>query len=162
MTPSARVRFIVDAEPRSQGSMTAVYNRRLGVSRVRHSNAPALQLWRNLIREAARNADAKLWTGPIGMHMVFGIKAPLDRRHGYPKAPDIDKLVRGVLDALTNLCYLDDSQVVKLDAQKVWESFTVIEVYRVERQQTKKRAAQTAIWQEDADRVEKDASEGIG
>jgi len=150
MTLSARVRFIVDAEPRSQGSMTAVYNRRLKVSRVRHSNAPALSSWRKEVRDAARNADAKLWTGPIGMQISFGIKAPLDKRHGYPKSPDLDKLVRGVLDALTNLCYVDDSQVVKIEAEKIWRSSTVIEVYRIERQSTSQRIAQATIWKEDA------------
>jgi len=156
MTLSARVRFIVDAEPRSQGSMTGVYNRRLGVSRVRHSNAPALSSWRKEVRDAARNADAKLWDGPIGMHIAFGIKAPLDTRHGYPKVPDIDKLVRSVFDALTGLCYIDDSQVVKLDAIKEWNTYTIIEVYRVERQSTKKRVPQATIWQEDAERMEQD------
>jgi len=150
MTPLARVRFIVDAEPRPQGSMTGVYNRRLGVSRVRHNNAPALMMWRTLVREAAREAGAELWTGPIGMHMSFGIKAPLDRRHGYPKYPDLDKLVRGVLDALTNLCYVDDSQVVKLDASKIWDPSTMIEVYRVERQSHSQRIAQASIWKDDA------------
>jgi crossover junction endodeoxyribonuclease RusA len=145
MVPSARLRFIVDAEPRSQGSMTAVYNRRLGVSRVRHANAPALSLWRNLIREAARMENAQLWTGPIGMQMSFGLRAPLDTRHGYPKSPDLDKLIRGVLDALTTLCYVDDSQVVRIDAEKVWRSYTEIEVYRIERQHPQRDTAQLAF-----------------
>jgi len=130
--------------------MTAVYNRRLGISRVRHSNAPALSSWRNLVREAARKEGAVLWTGPIGMRMSFGIKAPLDKRHGYPKYPDLDKLIRGVLDALTKVCYLDDSQVVNIEAEKVWRSTTEIEVYRIERKSGAQRIAQATIWQEDA------------
>jgi Holliday junction resolvase RusA-like endonuclease len=82
------------------------------------------------------------------MHMSFGLRAPLDTRHGYPKSPDLDKLVRGVLDALTTLCYVDDSQVVKLDAEKVWRSYTVIEVYRVERQHPDRSEAQLAFFTE--------------
>ena len=160
MTLSARVRFIVDAEPRSQGSMTAVYNRRLGIARVRHSNAPALSSWRNLVREAARKEGAALWTGPIGMRMSFGLKAPLNKSHGYPKSPDLDKLIRGVLDALTGVCYHDDSQVVNIESEKLWRSTTEIEVYRIERQSHSQRIAQATIWQEDAERMEKDTPTG--
>lgn len=146
----ARCKFVVDAEPRSQGSMTAVYNRQLGVARVRHANAPALSLWRSLIRERAHMANAEQWQGPIGISISFGIKAPQDTRHGYPKSPDLDKLVRGVLDALTGVCYGDDSQVVHILAEKVWHTATIIEVWRIERQSPKSTAAQATIWQEDA------------
>jgi crossover junction endodeoxyribonuclease RusA len=155
---AARIKFVVDAEPRSQGSMTAVYNRKLGVSRVRHSNAPALGSWRNLVREAARNAGAAKWDGPIGIRIEFGIHAPQDTRHGYPKYPDLDKLVRGVLDALTDVCYVNDSQVTIIDAVKMWDSATIIEVWRIERQSVKSTAAQATIWQEDAARVETHSS----
>ena len=157
MTLSARLRFIVDAEPRSQGSMTAVYNRRLGVARVRHSNAPALSLWRQLVRDGARRVNAEEWEGPIGIRISFGIKAPLNTKHGYPKSPDLDKLIRGVLDALTGVCYRDDSQVCKIDAQKIWQPVTVIEVWRVERQSAKGTDEQATFWQEDAVRLEKNA-----
>lgn len=142
----ARIKFVVDAEPRSQGSMTAVYNRQTKRSCVRHSNAPALGSWRNLVREAARKAGAVPWSGPVGMRIEFGIKAPQDTRHGYPKAPDLDKLVRGVLDALTEVCYEDDSQVTTIDAVKAWDSATIIEVWRIERQSPTGTAAQATIW----------------
>jgi crossover junction endodeoxyribonuclease RusA len=154
----ARIKFVVDAEPRSQGSMTAVYNRKLGVSRVRHSNAPALGSWRNLVREAARKAGAVPWSGPVGIRIEFGVRAPQDTRHGYPKYPDLDKLVRGVLDALTTICYDDDSQVTTIDAIKAWDSATIIEVWRIEKQSTKSTAAQATIWQKDASRVEANSS----
>ena len=36
----------------------------------------------------------------------------------HTKKPDIDKLVRLVLDALTGIAYVDDSQVVLLYAEK--------------------------------------------
>lgn len=150
----ARIKFVVDAEPRSQGSMTAVYNRKLGVARVRHNNAPALSLWRSLIRERAQMAKAEVWDGPIGIRISFGIKPPVDHRHGYPKRPDLDKLVRGVLDALTGTCYGDDSQVVVIQAEKVFHTATIIEVWRIERQSPKSTDAQATIWQEDAQGME--------
>jgi crossover junction endodeoxyribonuclease RusA len=34
--------------------------------------------------------------------------------------PDIDKLARAVLDALTGVAFRDDSQVAKLDLLKLW------------------------------------------
>lgn len=153
-----RVRFVVDAEPRSQGSMTAVYNRKLGVARVRHNAAPALSLWRSQCREAARMAKAEIWEGPIGIRISFGIRAPQDKRHGYPKRPDLDKLVRAVLDALTGTCYIDDSQVVLIEAQKVWDRATIIEVWRIERQSTPQ--GQSTIWKEDAQRMGTDEAQG--
>ena len=146
----ARIRFVVDAAPVSQGSMTAVYNRKLGVSRVRHAAAPALSLWRSLIRERATMAGAEQWTGPIGIRISFGIKPPKDAKHGYPKRPDLDKLVRGVLDALTGFCYVDDSQVTTIQAEKVFHTATIIEVWRIERQSPNATDAQATIWQEDA------------
>jgi crossover junction endodeoxyribonuclease RusA len=147
----ARVRFVVDGHPASQGSMTAVYNRKLGVARVRHVAAPALSLWRSQCREAAKLAGAEVWEGPIAIRISFGLPAPLNQKHGYPKRPDLDKLVRGVLDALTGTCYRDDSQVVKIEAEKVWEPVTIIEVWRVERQSTKSTLAQATIWTDDAE-----------
>ena len=160
----ARIRFVVDGEPRSQGSMTAVYNRKLGVSRVRHSNAPALSLWRGLCREAAMKSGAEIWEGPVGMTISFGISAPINQKHGYPKRPDLDKLVRGVLDALTGVCYRDDSQVVTLQAQKVWEPVTIIEVWRIERQSTKSTSAQGVLWtdKDNADWMEAHKAKGTG
>lgn len=148
------MRFVVDAEPRSQGSMTAVYNRRLGVARVRHNAAPALSLWRAQCRMAAKEAGAEKWEGPIGIRIAFGIRAPQDIRHGYPKRPDLDKLVRAVLDSLTGTCYRDDSQVVSLFASKAWIPHTTIEVWRIERQSASQ--GQTTIWQDDAEGLAKD------
>ena len=156
MDLSRRLRFIVDAEPRSQGSMTAVYNRRLGVSRVRHANAPALSLWRTLVREGARRVNAEEWEGPIGIRISFGIKAPLNTKHGYPKSPDLDKLIRGVLDALTGVCYRDDSQVCNIEAQKIWQPVTVIEVWCIARQSPTGTNEQKTFWQDYAQRLEED------
>lgn len=147
----ARVRFIVDAEPRPQGSMTAVYNRRLGIARVRHNAAPALSLWRQQCRDAARLEGAEIWKGPIGIRIDFGVRPPIDRRHGYPKRPDLDKLVRAVLDALTGVCYDDDSQVTRIRASKTWRVGTVIEVWKIERGQTPQ--GQATLWAEDAQGV---------
>jgi Holliday junction resolvase RusA-like endonuclease len=95
-------------------------------------------------------AKAEIWSGPIGIRISFGIKAPQDARHGYPKRPDLDKLVRGVMDALTGVCYLDDSQVVTIQAEKVFHTATIIEVWRIDKQSPKSTDAQETIWKADA------------
>jgi Holliday junction resolvase RusA-like endonuclease len=137
--------------------MTAVYNQRLGCSRVRHANAPALSAWRAAVRKEAKLQGAVKLNGPVGMLIAFGIRAPIDKRHGYPKAPDLDKLVRGVLDALTGTCYVDDSQVTTLTASKIWAPYTLIEIWQNAKQTT---AAQETIWQTDAQGMGTDPQEG--
>jgi Holliday junction resolvase RusA-like endonuclease len=43
-------------------------------------------------------------------------------------APDIDKLLRAVMDALTGIAYADDSQVIEVMVSKVYGDTTFIEV----------------------------------
>jgi crossover junction endodeoxyribonuclease RusA len=153
----ARVRFVVDSEPRAQGSMVSVQKGARGA--VRHQSAPRLYYWRDKVKERAatkmlEEGQLEAWTGPVGIRISFGIKAPQDAKHGYPKAPDLDKLVRAVLDALTGVCYKDDSQVVTIQSEKVFHTATIIEVWRIERQSPKSTSAQTTIWQEDASGME--------
>lgn len=147
------MRFYVHGEPATQGSMTAVYNRRLACASVRHSNAPALGMWRTDIAHAAREAGGTVVEGPVAITIVFGMRAPQDTRHGYPKKGDLDKLVRAVLDALTGVLYVNDNQVVSLSAAKVWQPYTEIEVLAVERRSPSNQAT---LWQENAYRVEAD------
>lgn len=43
------------------------------------------------------------------------------KKRAYPTVkPDADKLVRGVLDGLTGVCFEDDAQVVRIEATKVY------------------------------------------
>jgi len=35
-------------------------------------------------------------------------------------APDLDKLIRGALDALTAIAYVDDGQVVEIYSKKIY------------------------------------------
>jgi Holliday junction resolvase RusA-like endonuclease len=54
----------------------------------------------------------------------------IDAPTAHIKAPDIDKLCRAVLDALTGRAYKDDAQVIALTAMKVWsyDGSTTIEI----------------------------------
>ena len=137
------ISFKITGRPVPQGSMTASYNRKLGVAHVHHVAGTALALWRAELREAAKAAGAEKILLPLFVTIHFGIlrpKAQTELRHGKrvvkmeyyytrpAQQPDIDKLVRAVLDALTGVCYEDDAQVVMLLATKQYAEETLIEI----------------------------------
>jgi Holliday junction resolvase RusA-like endonuclease len=43
-------------------------------------------------------------------------------------APDLDKLIRAALDAMTAVAYLDDGQVTEINAMKVYGGAPFLEV----------------------------------
>ena len=135
--------FSVEMRPVPQGSMTASYNRVTGISHVHHVQGSALALWRAAIREEARKAGVQKSYAPIIVTIDFGMtrpKAHMQLRGGkyVPKQkyadaipalmPDIDKLARAVLDALTGVAYNDDAQVVGLHCTKVYADHTNIRI----------------------------------
>jgi crossover junction endodeoxyribonuclease RusA len=58
----------------------------------------------------------------VAIELHFGLPKPKSapkRRRVWPdKRPDLDKLIRAVLDALTQVIFADDSQVVEIRATK--------------------------------------------
>lgn len=89
------------------------------------SSAKGLKAWRQLIADQAQShAPPELWSGPIGIVLEFRLPKPKSepkRRRTWPdRRPDLDKLSRGAFDALTNVIFRDDSQIVQLHAEKDW------------------------------------------
>ena len=94
--------------------------------------------WRQDVRFAALENRPGIWdmTSPMRVDLQFWFPRPAShygRRNGIsylkvnaPAEPtsarlgDIDKLSRAVLDALTDVAYLDDRQVIKLEARKAY------------------------------------------
>ena len=84
--------------------------------------------WQQLIRTAAADAldSPDLVTGPIACEVVYYLPRPKalqgtkyrSRPVAHTKRPDLDKLTRAVLDALTTVVWADDAQVVDLLAFK--------------------------------------------
>ena len=119
--------------PVTQGSMNA-YRRGERVI-VTHSRQRELTAWRADVAEAAYVA-ASLGGWPlngyahVGLSIRFLFRRPAShvgrRLAVYPAyraampAPDIDKLTRAVLDALTGVLYDDDRRVIVLHARKCW------------------------------------------
>lgn len=101
------------------------------------SSAKGLGPWRRLVADVAQNYAPKApWVGPVGIELHFGLpkpkSAPKTRRVWPDKRPDLDKLTRAVLDALTYVVFADDSQVIDIRASKDYGApGVVIEIRRI-------------------------------
>jgi crossover junction endodeoxyribonuclease RusA len=64
---------------------------------------------------------------PVSLTAFFYFQRPasVSKSRAYPSVkPDLDKLCRAVLDALTGILWVDDGQVVRLAARKDYSSST--------------------------------------
>jgi len=109
--------------PVPQGSMRA-----LGPGRMVHSNATALRPWRDTlawhVREDMLAQGAPAFEGPVVVTATFTLPRPksaVKARWAPDRKPDLDKLARSLLDALTaGGAVADDAQVVTLAVSKVY------------------------------------------
>lgn len=111
------VTFDVAGIPVPQGSMVAVNGR------VIHRRTPALQAWRHAINDEARRAfDGRApLAGPVLVTLEFRYARPKSARKSawyVDKRPDLDKVARAALDALTGVAFVDDAQVASLSLSK--------------------------------------------
>jgi Holliday junction resolvase RusA-like endonuclease len=90
-----------------------------------HSQGSALAVWRSTIGLTARQHEVKKIEGPVSMQLQFFMKKPRTVKRELPTVPpDLDKLIRAVLDALTGIAYEDDAQVVEIKASKTYDEST--------------------------------------
>ena len=109
------ITFRVNGIPIPQGSMKVINGR------VLHSQGSALAGWRSLIGWEARLAGATPHSLPTKITITFFMPRPKTVKRAWPSvAPDLDKLIRAVLDGLTGVAYEDDGQVVQIEAQKLY------------------------------------------
>lgn len=115
------VTFVVPGEAVPQGSKKAfVQGRRAVIVDVKSTE---LKAWRAQIAShaAIAYADAPI-ENAVDVRLEFRVLRPAsvsERKRPFPSvAPDIDKLARAVLDALTGSVIKDDSLVVDLRASK--------------------------------------------
>ena len=109
------ITFRVNGIPIPQGSMKVINGR------VLHSQGSALAGWRSLIGWEARLAGASPHSLPVKITITFTMPRPKTVKRAWPSvAPDLDKLIRAVLDGLTGVAYADDGQVVQIHAQKLY------------------------------------------
>lgn len=106
--------------PRPQGSKRHVGNGRLIEA------SKYLPEWRNTVREALIR-DWEDETFPfkyqaVSVRLLFRLPKPKVTANDMPVTrPDIDKLARAVLDAMTGPIIADDSQVVRLLVTKCYD-----------------------------------------
>jgi len=106
------VRYFIKGDPVPQGSLN-FYN-----GRAVHSNDKYLRPWRQKI-STEMGERFTVTDGPVSVDLMFMLRRPRTVVRQSPIVrPDLDKLVRAVLDALTGVAYQDDSQVVRLNAEK--------------------------------------------
>lgn len=120
------VKFIVYGRPQPQGSVRAFTPK--GWNRpVLTSDNKKLKSWRiDIAAIVANTAAIPLVLRPAGVRIdiqfYFTRPASAKKREFPSVKPDVDKLCRGVLDALTGLVFEDDSQVVQIVASKWYGS----------------------------------------
>ena len=135
---SDQVTFEVHGIPAPQGSKRHIGNGRMVES------SRKVGPWRALVEVAARQAMTEPFTGPVAVTLTFHMPMPKSRPARVRAAgtawssvrPDIDKLARSTLDALTASGIIDDdARVARLHATKL-ESTTfsgaIITISRLE------------------------------
>lgn len=120
--PNRNVEFIVLGEPIPQGSMKGFPIRRgngsIGVSLT--SANSKMKPWRQEVAlTAIQNWNAPPSDKPIKLALTFILTRKKSVKRTYPTVkPDIDKLTRAIMDALTGVVYVDDGQVVMVVSEK--------------------------------------------
>src|SRR5690606_13365191 len=121
--------FFVPGDPAPQGP-----KRYLGDGRIVESSKQDAE-WRADVRHVAdavlQPRHEALWAAPVYVQLDFYLSRPKshygtgrnaqkikESAPKWPGRPDVDKLARAVLDALTGLVIADDSTVVELQASK--------------------------------------------
>jgi Holliday junction resolvase RusA-like endonuclease len=117
------ISFRVDGVPVPQGSMR-VFN-----GHVVHNKGAELAVWRSAIAIEARRAGCTPEPGAVKLDLLFVMPKPRTVKREYPTvAPDLDKLIRAALDAMTAIAYVDDGQVTEITAQKIYGLQPFLEV----------------------------------
>lgn len=100
-------------EPIPQGSMSVFRGR------IVHARSKELRAYRDLIGSVAAQSFSQPLTGAVRVDLRFIMPKPKTVKRERPHVkPDLDKLVRAVLDGLTGVAYVDDAQVTSVTATK--------------------------------------------
>lgn len=70
---------------------------------------------------ARRQFKGNPLTQPIQVYVIFEMPRPKTSKRTYPTVkPDCDNLQKSLFDALNEILWVDDSQIVKVEAYKVY------------------------------------------
>jgi len=126
--------FRVYGTPIPQGSMRGFVSRGKGKARVILTSANTkTEPWRQDVAAQAIKAGVEMISnGPVQLRVVFHMPHPVSRpkKYKWPDVrPDIDKLIRAILDALTSIAFRDDAQVCEIGAVKVYTDFVGADIF---------------------------------
>jgi crossover junction endodeoxyribonuclease RusA len=121
------IRFTVLGKPEPQGSMKA-FQTKNGIAMA--SDNKAMRPWRQQVGWAALEArsGAEIFAplpDAIKLTVIFAFNCPQSVRKSRMAPtvkPDLDKLLRAILDAGTGILWRDDAQVVEIVSQKCYNS----------------------------------------
>lgn len=114
--------FVIEGRCPTKGSTRSFFHPKAGKLVTIADNAQLAQ-WTKDAKWQARAAKVPMIYKPHGVSMYVRVEfvKPKTAKQSTPSVrPDIDKLLRAVLDALTNVAYQDDSQVVAVTTAKVY------------------------------------------
>lgn len=137
------VAFDVLGTPAPKGSSRPMLNRKTGIAFSFAGGSPVterkIKAWSTAVREMSletigERAEPVYVREPLSVEIVFRMVRPMghwgkgrnagrisDKAPIAPMGkPDIDKLVRTTLDAMTGLVFDDDSRIARLVATKEW------------------------------------------
>jgi len=121
------VEFYVPGKPETKGSARAFVR---GKRAVITNDNPKAKAWAAVVSLAAMEAmqGQSVLEGPLRVTIRFDVQRPKahsTKRGLRPNAPthssskpDVDKLLRCALDALTGIVFLDDAQVARIVGEK--------------------------------------------
>ena len=122
--------FVVDGHPETKGSAKA-FNVK-GRCIITNDNTKCKK-WQMLVSaHALSEGIKKISSAHVSMVFEFSIPQSAQKKRSettpHTQKPDIDKLIRPILDALTGIAYDDDSAVVSVSAEKKWSKFDKVKI----------------------------------
>jgi Holliday junction resolvase RusA-like endonuclease len=112
--------FTVAGIPAPQGSKKAFVR---GKKAILVESSDKVKPWREAVAKEARQHFTDMNLGPVFVEITFYMPRPKTLPKGRTRPtvmPDLDKLARSTLDALTGIAYKDDAQVVNLVLAKYY------------------------------------------
>jgi crossover junction endodeoxyribonuclease RusA len=121
----AAFRAFVPGEPKPQGSMNGFSLG--GRIQIVHAKSTDLAVWRHAVTATAFDlwGENPALDEPVAVFLDFFLAKPKSatkKRYLPDRRPDLDKLTRAVLDALTGIVFVDDARIVTLLAHKFYAS----------------------------------------
>jgi len=119
-----RICIDVTGTPAPKGSFR-ISRKRGGRGFVVRKDSAATYTWEQIVTFCAKRAMAnRLATGSaVAVDGTFRMPPPKSgQRARHTVKPDVDKLLRSTLDALSGVVFVDDSQVTSLSAHKIYAS----------------------------------------